>query len=101
MQAGELREMKGLLRRYLVDQLNVDSSTVNKWFINETIPRVDKLPKLAQLAGCTIDELFEKKAKDSPKRNGCGGFGAAISSIGLSKLPSDLSIVPVRRRWLF
>lgn len=101
MRIKELGEMKVLPRRNLVDQLNADSSTVNKWFINENIPRADKLPKLAQLLGCTIDELFEKKAKDSPKRNGCGGFGAAISSIGLSKLPSDLSVVPARCCWLF
>lgn len=101
MRIKELGEMKVLPRRNLVNQLSVDSSTVNKWFISENIPRADKLPKLAQLLGCTIDELFEKKAKDSPKRNGCGGFGAAISSIGLSKLPSDLSVVPARCCWLF
>ena len=54
--------MKGLPRRYLVDQLNIDSSTVDKWFTGENIPRADKLPRLAQLLGCTIDELFEKEA---------------------------------------
>ena len=76
MQVGELREIKDLPRRYLVDQLNVDSSTVNKWFINENIPRADKLPKLVQLLGCTIDELFEKKAKDSPKKMAAADLGS-------------------------
>ena len=62
MRIKELCKMKDLPRRYLVDQLNVESSTVDKWFTGENIPRADKLPKLAQLLGCTIDELFEKEA---------------------------------------
>lgn len=62
MRIRELCEAKGLPQRYLADQLNIDNSTVNKWFVGENIPRADKLPKLAQLLSCTIDELFEKEA---------------------------------------
>lgn len=62
MRIRELCEAKGLTQRYLADQLNIDNSTVNKWIVGENIPRADKLPKLAQLLGCTIDELFEKEA---------------------------------------
>ena len=62
MRIKELCEAKGLTQRYLANQLGIDSSTVAKWVIGENIPRADKLPRLAQLLGCTIDELFEKEA---------------------------------------
>lgn len=62
MRIKELCEAKGLTQRYLADQLNIDNSTVNKWIVGENIPRADKLPKLARLLSCTIDELFEKEA---------------------------------------
>ena len=62
MRIKELCEAKGLTQRYLAGQLSIDNSTVNKWIVGENIPRADKLPKLARLLSCTIDELFEKEA---------------------------------------
>ena len=39
--------------------LNVDRSTIAKWETGEAMPRADKLPEIAKILGCTIDDLFE------------------------------------------
>lgn len=38
--------------------LGVKESTVSKWERGASKPRADKLPIIAKLYGCTIDELF-------------------------------------------
>ena len=42
----------------LADRLGVDLSTVCKWESGVNKPMADTLLKLADLLGCTIDELF-------------------------------------------
>ena len=39
--------------------LGVCPTTVSKWESGASKPRADKLPEIAKLYGCTIDELFE------------------------------------------
>lgn len=56
----ELRLEKGLTQKYLADVLGVDQSAVTKWETGVALPTADKLPKLAQLLGCTIDELYQE-----------------------------------------
>lgn len=38
--------------------LGVQTSAVSKWENGLTMPRVDKLPAIAKLYGCTIEELL-------------------------------------------
>lgn len=38
--------------------LDVGQSAVSKWEMGLTKPRADKLPALAKLYGCTIEELL-------------------------------------------
>ena len=38
--------------------INVDRSTIAKWETGEASPRSDKLPTLANVLNCTIDDLF-------------------------------------------
>lgn len=54
-----MRKKAGFLQADVADRLCIDRSTVAKWETGEAMPRADKLPLLAQLLGCTIDELFE------------------------------------------
>lgn len=46
----------------LAEMLKVDRSSIAKWETGEAFPRADKLPQLAEILGCKIDDLFDKKA---------------------------------------
>lgn len=54
----ELREKAGLTQDTVAKALMLDRSTVAKWETGESKPRADKLPELARILGCTIDELY-------------------------------------------
>lgn len=38
--------------------LSIDRSTVAKWETGAALPRVSKIPALADLYGCTINDIF-------------------------------------------
>ena len=50
-----LREKANLTQESLAKLINVDRSTIAKC---EASPRSDKLPTLANVLNCTIDDLF-------------------------------------------
>lgn len=54
----ELREKKGLSMTCLASSIGVTRMAVSKWELGLTYPSADKLPALADLLGCTIDELY-------------------------------------------
>lgn len=60
MKIKELREAMNYNQSDLASELGVDRSAVAKWETGEAVPRTDKLPKLAKVLGCSIDELFEE-----------------------------------------
>ena len=62
----KLRERAGLTQEELATHFKVDRSAVAKWETGCAKPSVDKLPMLAKLLGCTIDELYE----DAPSVTG-------------------------------
>ncbi len=45
--------------------LHVDRSAVAKWETGAAMPRADKLPALARLLGCTIEELMADEKDDT------------------------------------
>lgn len=53
-----LREKANLTQESLAKLINVDRSTIAKWETGEASPRSDKLPTLANVLNCTIDDLF-------------------------------------------
>lgn len=55
-----LREEKGLRQEDIAKQLNINRSTVAKWETSNVLPRADKLIKLADILGCTVDELLKE-----------------------------------------
>ena len=54
------RESKGLTQEELGKMLGVNRSTVAMWETGEAMPRADKLPELAKILGCSIDDLYKK-----------------------------------------
>ena len=58
MNIKKLRLSTGLTQEDIALKLNVDRSAVAKWETGEAMPRADKLPELANVLGCTIDELY-------------------------------------------
>ena len=57
----EAREKAGLTQQDLANELGVGQSTVAMWETQKSLPRTDKLPALAKIIGCTIDELLKKE----------------------------------------
>lgn len=48
----------GMTQAELAHKLGVNPSSVAKWETEKAYPRADLLPKIAQLLGCTIDDLY-------------------------------------------
>lgn len=61
MNIKEAREKAGLTQQDLANELGVGQSTVAMWETQKSLPRTDKLPALAKILGCTIDELLKKE----------------------------------------
>lgn len=59
------REKKGMFQWELAKLMNVNASTVAKWESpNNILPRSNKLPLLAKVFGCKIDDLFGEDDTD-------------------------------------
>ena len=52
----EVREKANLTQEQLANLINVDRSTITKWETGEAAPRSDKLPMLAKVLDCRIDD---------------------------------------------
>lgn len=58
MNIKKAREKAGLTQQELAEQLGIGQSAVAMWETQGFMPRTDKLPALAKILGCTIDELL-------------------------------------------
>ena len=56
-----LRENARMTQEEVSRALDIDRTTVTKWETGDSFPRPDKLPILAALYGCTIDEMFQDR----------------------------------------
>lgn len=56
-----LREKENLTQESISKCLGISQSTVAKWETGEAMPRSDKLPELAKILKCSIDDLFKKR----------------------------------------
>lgn len=54
----ELREAAGYTQEYVARLVGVKRCTVTQWEIGNKMPMADRLPKLAALFHCSIDDLF-------------------------------------------
>lgn len=60
----ELRKKKDLTQMQLAQLLGVDRSTVAKWETGEALPTADKLPRIAKILDCSIDDLLVNEQKE-------------------------------------
>lgn len=67
MKFKEAREKSGITQQRVATILGVGQSAVCQWETGKTKPRASLLPKIAEIYGCTIDELLRQ---DEPKGDG-------------------------------
>lgn len=58
----ELREQAGYTQEYVAQCVGVSRCTVTQWELGNKFPSTAKLPKLAALFHCSIDDLFAGRA---------------------------------------
>ena len=51
----------GMTQDELGKRLGVKQPTISMWETNRAQPRAELLPKLADILGCTVDELLRKE----------------------------------------
>lgn len=76
---AELRRAKNMKQDELAEMLGVTPQAVSKWENGASMPDISLLPKIAQIFGTTIDDLFN--ADNTPK--------------------PDVQVVPVEKRKSF
>lgn len=54
----------GLSVRQVMERLNVSDAAVYFWETGQQFPRASKLPEIAKLYGCTVDDLFAKESEN-------------------------------------
>lgn len=55
-----LREKAGLSVKQVMEALNVSDAAVYFWETGANAPSTKKLPDIAKLYGCTVDELLKE-----------------------------------------
>jgi len=60
MRIRELREAHGLKQIEIANQMGVCQASVSGWEAESVLPNARVLPRLAQVLGCTIQELFSE-----------------------------------------
>jgi transcriptional regulator with XRE-family HTH domain len=58
MHIKEAREKSGMSQQALADALNITQGAISQWEKGDSAPRANKLVQLAQILGCTVDELL-------------------------------------------
>ena len=63
------RRLRGAIptQKEVAEVLGVKPSAVSKWERGLSRPRADKLVAIAQLYGCTVDELLESEATEESR----------------------------------
>lgn len=103
-----LRTARGLSQGDLAEQLEVSRQSVSKWETGQSVPDLDRIIKLADLYGVTVDELVREGAGPEPPQPGiqtvymekkaaltpiqiagiiCEAVGAGLAILGLMGAP--------------
>lgn len=59
MRIKKLRESLKLTQEDLAKKLHIGRTTVSMWESGDAMPRADKLPELAKVLNCSIEDLYE------------------------------------------
>ena len=65
MRIRELREAANLTQKQVADSMGVLTSAVSNWESEVALPRARQLPLLAQVLGCSIDDLYHTGAEEA------------------------------------
>lgn len=62
------RTSAGLSQAAVAEKLGISAASVCQWETGKNLPRADKLPEIAALYGCTVDQLLAEEAStpDAP-----------------------------------
>lgn len=69
-QICRLRTAAGLSQGDLAEKLEVSRQSISKWETGASIPEIDKLVKMSELFGITLDELVTGNAPKSKQEQG-------------------------------
>ena len=58
-----LRKERNMTQTELADEMGVSFQAVSNWERGNSMPDISKLPQLAELFGCTVDELLDEKSE--------------------------------------
>lgn len=58
-----IRRERKVTQQELADTVGVGRSAVAMWETGRTNPSVDKLPQIARVLGCTIEDLFGEEVQ--------------------------------------
>lgn len=61
MSIKALRESKNMTQAELAELVGINRTTISMWETNNSMPRADKLIQLANILGCTVDELLREE----------------------------------------
>ena len=61
---ASLRKQHGLTQEALAQKLEVTNQAVSKWEADTCCPDIQLLPKIADIFGITLDELFDREIKN-------------------------------------
>lgn len=61
----DLRKQSGFTQDYVAERLGVSAQAVSKWENDIACPDIMTLPKIAEIYGITIDELFKNEEVQS------------------------------------
>ena len=59
-----LRKKAGLSQNELAEKMNLGQTAISMWENGTNFPKSEMLPRLAEVLGCTIDDLFDKEGKE-------------------------------------
>lgn len=59
-----LRKNAGLTQEDLAEKLNITAQAVSKWENEVSFPEITILPRLAQVLGTSIEELFGREQRE-------------------------------------
>lgn len=71
-----LRTQRGLSQEELAEALGVSRQSVSKWETNASVPELEKIMKMCELFGVSLDELV-RGAGAAPGAGGAGRYTAA------------------------
>lgn len=60
MAIATARKKAGMTQMQVANALRITDSAVNQWEAGKTLPKGTRLKELAELLGCTVDELLKE-----------------------------------------